>query len=547
MPTVPRRDPASTVDQQPLQAPTVTLGSPTEETFGGGASAQRLQQAQAGLGDAGVKLIAQMQEDADRALAQEFDARAVAKKNEIMFTVKKDYRGKNAAQAPEFYNSEWNKFIESERENMPNSRVVGLTAKRYNTYFNQINSQSQTHMFAEMEQYVTDITATNIEASTDDSAKNWGNREIEVDSIAKIEASAANLAQHKGWDPKTEKVYLDAQMNNFHKRQIEQRLVDGFGEEAEEYFKRNKGGMDSGEAKTYKSFIATEKNRIAQEQKNAKQIQYDEVNRNFTLESFKGNATLSEAQRLFQNDEMSESDFKAWENKLTSSDFQSLRRRLRIADPSEAPITTALVTSSSIFNEIREAQLLGTESAGALDRKIRDNSNQLTQEDAEFLMNNNKQTEGGKRLYTQAQSIRSWGEQYLKTGLTGLEPVIENVKTGNLLGAGVKATQAFTTEAQKKEQIEDLVKEFQNRVAKENAVGERVDEIAKEVKVEAIKREDPTIGSMQNMADVIVDINGKVKNLFLEPFKGDKPKSQYTLTRNNGELSKPEPKKEKKK
>ena len=515
MPQVPRYD--QRVKQEPVPGVRVTPGA-TEETFGGGAGVEKIGTATREIGQLALKMHIAAQDSADKTLAEEQDILLTKKKNEIINTVNKEYRGSNAVRTRDYIDKEWNDYTTSVIKDLPNDRVKSLVAKKAGVYYGKLDEYGITHTNNEYETYSTNTMKASVASSIEDAALNWPDRETTDLSIFKMQQSREKWATEHGipLDSEQYKLQIREDMSDLHKAKIEKMLSEGADAHAEKYYTVYKKDILGKDADAYGNYIQQEKGRLQSERVLAKKLQYDETNRALTLKSFNGDVVLSEVQRLYKDDLITESDYNAWENKLYSDDYRALRRRLNLQVQSEGEYRR--ISDASVFNQIREIQLNGTRGRGDLDRIIRDASGKaLTEEDAKYLFDQNKgiePSEKDKHVASQMSSVRAWGETYIKTGYAGL-PIGGVSKEG------------------KQREIEQLTKEFENRVFQEDAKGSRIDEIAYEVKSEKTKRDDPSLAGHTTLSDITVDINGKVKNLFLgpKPEGGPKVKPKYILTR----------------
>ena len=546
MPTVPRRDPASVVKLEPLPNVRATA-APTEESFGGGASAEKLSAANKGFSDSVFKLALSQKEALDTAMVNEIDISLSKQRNEIMQEVDRDFQGSKAVGIQEHVEDRWQKVMEETNKRIKNDNQKAKVYKKAATYYGQIDNHGRERMFVEGERFKLDSTNATVASSQENAALNWTKPDVVQQELNTMMVTREAYAKDQGFfgSPQYAKMIADDK-SDFVKNQINKRLADNQPGAAKEYYDANKDSIVGKEADAYGKYIDAETKRIEANAVNVKKQTYDDTNRKVMLDSFEGNVSLGEIQRLYRLDVMNESDYKYWQNFLTSPDFQAYRNKLNIDEKNSSGVNR-VISDPVIFNEIRQLQIGDSVSQPEIDRIIMEQQGKtLNREDAYYLtkINNGKPLdERGRQIQTQIDHVRGWAQNYLKTGLSFTKPTAPSVGLGGILGA--LPTVTLSTEDQKTNQTETVVNNFIKKVDEEDAKGDRIDEIAREVITEQIKKEDPSLAGYENLSDIVLDINGKVKNLFLSPFKGEKPKPKYKLVRVEGGLKEDKPKKEK--
>ena len=233
MPTVPRRDPATTVDLQALPQPQVSSNA-TEETFGGGASGAAVTAASKGLADAALKVAIKSRDDADKTLAQEFDIRALGMKNEILSEINKNYKGSKAIEAQDYYNKSWGDFVQGQKKIVPNDRIGKMMDTKYSSYYFQIDNHGRSHAANEMEKYSAETYKAHKDTLIEDAAQNYDKPEEFQDTVdairADIEKEMTRLGVPKG-SPIYDSEEADA-MSKIHKLTIERMLANASAAES---------------------------------------------------------------------------------------------------------------------------------------------------------------------------------------------------------------------------------------------------------------------------------------------------------------------------
>jgi hypothetical protein len=148
MPSVPRRDPASIRGYEAVPGVTVHGGA-TEETFGGGASGEKVNTALAGLSEQAVKLAIAQQESVDRTLANDISNQMVKVKNDIMVEVAQKYNNAAAVQTPDYIRQTWDERVRPMIESAPNDRVKYLLNKSGYVHKNELDHYGMNHMVKE--------------------------------------------------------------------------------------------------------------------------------------------------------------------------------------------------------------------------------------------------------------------------------------------------------------------------------------------------------------------------------------------------------------
>lgn len=269
------------------------------------------------------------------------------------------------------------------------------------------------------------------------------------------------------------------------------------------FFDSIKSDLNPGLQTDLQKDIYTRVRQVEEMIKREKEKVYDANMRTAMIESFSGKLTLTELQRRFKDDTLKESDFKSLAHIVADPAF-SFMRPDKLSDP-------------STFNDIRETQLTRSKTPGEIQRMIAGSvgagklSNNISQgKDADYLTNLTKELPPDPRdkdVVSQAKSVEDFGNRYFKQTFAGIE----------------------YAPGQKKRETADMVKDFYQRVDKEEAQGPRISEIANEVMAGFVKKRYPEVSRLEDIPHIVVDINGKVHQL-LNPTQPTKLKPKYKLT-----------------
>lgn len=305
MPTVPRRDPASTVDLKPYPEVGVTGGA-TEETFGGGPSAAAVSNETKALGDIGIKLAIQQRDDADKTAAQQFDVAAVQKKNEITQTITNDYRGNDALKAEDYAKGEWSAFIRQQEKSIPNDRVAQMMGRKYASYYGQIDNHATTHVASQMEAVKSETYKANSDIKIQDAAVNWNNPLIRNQAVTDLRANVEKRMNEIGIHDKNDPIYkaeLDKQMSDLHKRTIESMLATedpAVQELAKKYVKENQKELLGKDGAEMANYVDSKIKNTESEKKAITKQDQDQNFHDFLLKLNDGSATLTDASQLLR-------------------------------------------------------------------------------------------------------------------------------------------------------------------------------------------------------------------------------------------------------
>jgi len=251
MPTVPRRNPASIEDLKPLPQTQVTSGV-SEETFGGGASAEKAGAALHNLTEIGVKLAIDHQNKMDDTYAASQDPLLVKAKNDAKIDILNNYKLSKAVSIPDRvqqYNSDTQSIIDS----APNDYTKAKLSKARAIYLNEINYFGQSRMLDESNEWENVTYKSARETNAQDTKVNSSDPDIIQRNLLKNDEATLAIAKSKGfvteYDPKNPDAYQPylalkrEAASEIHVNAIQGMLSDGSTEKAFKYYNDNKDSI----------------------------------------------------------------------------------------------------------------------------------------------------------------------------------------------------------------------------------------------------------------------------------------------------------------
>lgn len=496
MPTVPRVKGPS-VSQEPMPGPRVTV-SADEETFGGGAANRQIVSATTNLNTTLQTVLANQKQAADEVKGQDYDLQAGILQNKIEAGVR-NMKGVDAAAASEYVQKEWNNGLaELDKTLKMSPEQKSYVRKAVYARTLQLNGVAQDHMAVEFDKHDEASTLAYIENARNTAAMNAGDPDKVKMGIAQQENAFLKRARRKGFDKEQITAGLADIKSDTHISVIDSLIGSGEFDMAEKYLKENRKQIVGEAAKRFDSdYVKAQKRKAQEVAKYEMEQRYDQNLHQTLIDDTEGNLSYSELYRRWRTGELKDTDFKAMEARMRSPEYGYTR------------LDTGASPDQGAFNAIREAQLSGEYTQGQIDRMIQAEK-QLGPEDRKYLINQKVSVINDpkdQRIAAQAKSVADFGSRYFETGW---------------FGWGKKEKDAET---------QALVSEFYKRVDKENADGERVDEIAKEVIGTHIKKKHPEINRLEDVPHIIIGIDGKIKRLFAPEVK-TKTKPMFKITRN---------------
>lgn len=534
MPTVPRLQ--NRVSTEALPAPQAdTTAAP--EAFGGGRAADRTYAAAQGVledqmvrqdaqAKAEEKLFLEQKRKADEIVVQDFDL-ATAQAQQDIDTKIKSLRGRDAMRAPDVADQEWKKASENLRKNLYNDDQRLAAHRIENARKEMLYKTAQDHAFVESEKYDDSNTSAYLETVRNDAYLNAMDDERIGLSIFQQRAALEKYGTRKGLTGSDAlKGMIAEAVSDTHMGVIEKRVGNGDIPSARAYYKAHEKELIGKESLKFPEYFDALEKRQKAEADNAKKNQYDATLRKNMIDAFSGKLTLTELQRQFRADETDVSDYKSMAHIVADPDFLFMRPD-KLTDP-------------ATFNEIRQAQISGSKSQGEIlrmittamaDGKIANNA--IQGKDGEYLIKLTKeqvpQTPTDSQTEAQANYVRDFAGRYLADQDNFFDQFIPE---------GEK------DKAKRDAEVEGVVSDFFRRVDKEQAQGERIDEIAKEVIGEKVKKQFPGVNRMEDIPHVVIDAKGKVHRV-LNPEQKSKLKANYRVVPHQLEAPPEKKKKEK--
>lgn len=271
-----------------------------------------------------------------------------------------------------------------------------------------------------------------------------------------------------------------------------------------------------------KKHIMVQAKQFEELKKHQKEIEYDDNMRDMTLSMINGKMTISEAERLYKNDQIKLSDLHTAQRIMGADDYKFMQRRMYGQNPPD----------HEIFNEIRENQLNQDLSPGQITRKIASalSEKRLNKEDANYLMSQTKsanQSPIDQEISSNVDTVRKFAERYFSDNpvslierFTGTKEVTDSQNNKVKLSA-------------KDAQSEEMVNAFIRQVDQEKATGKRISEIRKEVQDRFIKKRHPEVGNLEELPDVIWTANNQSKKIFDPGTSKTKTKFKFIRSSDN--------------
>jgi len=532
MPSVPRRDPATTQGLKPL--PDVRAeGGATAETFGGGASLEKVGAELKGLNDMNIKLAIAHQEQMDTALANEIDISMNKDRNALIRDISEKFQGANAINIPDYSQENLRKMREKYTSQAPNPSVLAKINKKFAVYSGQVDNHGQTVMAAQGEAYANDSYVAASANAKENIANYFYKPELLSQEQMRLEGIRMTEFKRKGLvtfsadgkeilSPQAKQI-IEKDTSDIITGTIEKMNASKQYDMAEQYYKANKGHILGKEADSYGDYIDTARNSGEQAAARAMKIEQEKNDDELSSLMYRGQLTMAEVTRREEAGLISKTMWNSYATKLGSEDYRFLRlsmgQKNALGQMDSESSLGYLHTDPDVFATIRQHQLKGDLPRSEIHKLIFDSSGKqikgLSADDAEFLRKMNsgiKPTPFEEAYDANITAMREWSNSYVQQGkILGFIPVGPNKE--QIVGA--------------------LTKDFIDRVEKENPKDlARLTEIQLEVRDTYIKKRYPEVTTLKGIPHVEADIGGKVDRLMRpdEPttLKGD---AGYVITR----------------
>lgn len=486
-----------------------------DTTFGGGPGlaqeGQEVQKIASSAGDiAGFELIRQQklaqyeQEKADQTAVQDATAKLSAVHTDLLTnreTGLPAYQGVNAMKGQTVL---WDQYQKSANE-------IAQTLHGYpqQTAFNKIALGSgdtflqnvKAHVTQELDKHDAKTFESLVNNKATESGTSYGNSQALAMNNSIVDDAANARAQRLGLDPDETKNFLRTVKTGYHEDVLSQMVNDpNFLGKAKDYFNTYKGEMDSESKDRVRGWFDTiPKQQEAAAKANEEQF-YKGNMRTAMLDMFDGKLTLSEVQRRFRENQLSESDYNSLANKLSK--------------PDAAVMNSFLTSNPQTFNEIRQAQLTGSKSPGEVQRMIMNGaaSKDIVPDDGKYLLSLNSEkppTPRDKQIESYANNLRDFGSRYFAET--------------NFFGMETDATKQKANQA-----AESLVNSFYTQADKTKAQGKDLEDLTTQIKKTAMQQRFPGLGNLDKAPDVVIDTKGRVVRL-LNPDQHSGLKPKYKI------------------
>lgn len=519
MPTVKRYE-----KQEKLQAaPNVSLNpnAADAEAFGGGESLRSATAAGRDAMGALSNIAIQARQQADEVNALEADLKLSEAQTRIELEAKK-MRGKDAAGAIDYANEEWKAAKDEIGASLSgNAKNKFDAAERVRA--SDLNKSVQMHTANEFINHDKDTTNAVVENAKMEAARNFNQPDLVAQALYRQTNAIIGYGQRNGWSDDQIANAIITNRGETHATVIDAMIGAGQIESAEKYYDKYKNQLVGDKAKSITSKYIRGQAKALEEQARYEIEQKQEENyKGAMISMFDKNLTLSELQHLYRMGAIKESQYNSLESKMVNPAYNALFEKLQ-SDPE----TYNAIREAQMSGKFDQAEILDMINRGVEDKRLIDNPR--FGNDPKILTEMTRKmvpaSPRDQRIVAQGNNLRDFGERYFQT-------------KGNM-------ERFFGGKDQRQPAREAMVREFYERVDKANADEEMVDEIAKQVIRDFIKRDFPEVARMEDMPHVIVNAEGKVERLF-RPEQKTKLKPAFTITRNPQPAAE-EPKKKKEK
>lgn len=254
MPTVPRAQ--RQVQDAPLPSARVSTGGTTAETFGGGASLDKVSGAVSDIADIGLRIQAETRAQADELKVQDADTLQEMAETDILKGIQ-GMQGKNAVSSIDYMNDEWTKRNIEIEKTLTNDRQKSafrkVSAQRYGSLYKTTNG----HMAREFETYKDQSYTDNVIASQTSAALHYQEPERIERSLLQQEAATARYAERKGLSKESYNKLISEARNKTHVNVLNRMLSDGRLDMASPYYEKNKGEIEPAESSKFETSIAS--------------------------------------------------------------------------------------------------------------------------------------------------------------------------------------------------------------------------------------------------------------------------------------------------
>lgn len=221
----------------PLPSARVTP-SADAETFGGGASAERLQAATTDVLGTAQKAIIQQRNNADDIAVQDSDLKASQLQTGLQVGASQ-MRGKNAAGSVDYVTNGWNHGV-ADIEKGLNDRQKALLRPKLNARFESLNRYTQVHTSEQLQAYDTESTNSYVENARNEGVLKYANPDDVDLSMYQQQGAIISYAKRNGLSDEKVKELLTESRTKTISGVIQKAITDGNVPLAKQYYEKGK-------------------------------------------------------------------------------------------------------------------------------------------------------------------------------------------------------------------------------------------------------------------------------------------------------------------
>jgi hypothetical protein len=254
MPSVPKYQP-NQVKESALPNARVNLNA-SLESFGGGQSAQNLQNTIQGVNRAAQDLISKELENADRLRVLKAEDEVAKIKTMLMYDKDQGFmnkKGEDAFGVPDEYGKRFDDELKRIESGLSNERQRSLFQERTSSHKRSLGDQLQQHVFAETKQYDEQVTKSRLSTAQEEAVLNYQNPQIVAEALAIQDQTIREHADRNGLPPEAVEQFTREAASTTHSRVIDRMLNTGSDIHAKKYFEAHKDQF------TAKDAVAIEK------------------------------------------------------------------------------------------------------------------------------------------------------------------------------------------------------------------------------------------------------------------------------------------------
>jgi hypothetical protein len=228
--------------------PNAQVGSQTSaDTFGGGQSQAKVNDAVEGVADIGRTVALQEKQKADQVAFMQADRQASELQTSILMNVSK-MKGQAAFGAPDVAAKQWSDSVAQIKDGLANSDQQAAFEKSANGRWEELNRTTQMHVAQQQTAFDEEQTKGYIEQSKNAATLGANDEDTVNTELQRQEAATRQWAERNGLSGTDAEKAKIAEVTSGTKREVVQaRLDSGNTQGAIDYFNTNKVGMTSGD------------------------------------------------------------------------------------------------------------------------------------------------------------------------------------------------------------------------------------------------------------------------------------------------------------